>query len=82
MNTILYYSLKAVGDVVVPVVGTQIMMWGLSVPVAYFLVVEAGFGVSGLWYVLLAEEALKALFLAWRWRTYKGWKSEAEDRAD
>ena len=72
----------ALGDVVVPVVGTQIMMWGLSVPVAYFLVVEAGFGVSGLWYVLLSEEALKALFLAWRWRTFKGWKSEAEDRAD
>jgi putative MATE family efflux protein len=82
VNTILYYSLKAVGDVVVPVVGTQIMMWGLSVPFAYFLVVEAGFGVSGLWYVLLAEEALKALFLVWRWRTYKGGKSEAEDRPD
>jgi Na+-driven multidrug efflux pump len=50
-------------------------MWGLSVPIAYFLVVEAGFGVSGLWYVLLAEEALKALFLVWRWRTYEWGKS-------
>lgn len=68
INTVLYYSLKTVGDVIVPVAGTQIMMWLISVPVAYFLAVTQGMGVVGLWYVLLGEEFLKAVFLIWRWR--------------
>ena len=55
------------GDVKIPVAGTQIMMWGLSVPVAYFLAVSSGMGVIGLWYVLIMEEVLKALFLMLRW---------------
>lgn len=66
-NTILFHSLRAVGDVFVPVAGTQIMMWGLSVPLAYLLAVHWHLGVIGLWYVLLMEEVLKALFLLIRW---------------
>ena len=42
-------------------------MWGLSVPMAYFLAVSSGMGVIGLWYVLIMEELLKALFLILRW---------------
>ena len=68
VNTILFHSLRATGDVLVPVVGTQIMMWGLSVPIAYHLAVTMGMGVIGLWYVLIMEEALKAIFLLVRWR--------------
>ncbi len=68
VNTILYYSLKTIGDVVVPVAGTQIMMWLLSVPVAYLLAVSWGWGVVGLWWVLLMEESFKAAFLVLRWR--------------
>ncbi|MEM7386043.1 MAG: MATE family efflux transporter, partial [Verrucomicrobiota bacterium] len=37
VNTILFHSLKAMGDVLVPVAGTQAMMWLLSVPAAYLL---------------------------------------------
>ncbi|MBG85660.1 MAG: siderophore biosynthesis protein [Verrucomicrobiales bacterium] len=68
VNTILFHSLKTMGDVVVPVAGTQIMMWCLSVPVAYYLAVKMQLGVVGLWYVLIMEEALKAAFLLIRWR--------------
>ena len=67
VNTILFHSLKTLGDVKFPVAGTQIMMWGLSVPMAYFLAVSSGMGVIGLWYVLIMEELLKALFLILRW---------------
>ncbi|MBJ44894.1 MAG: hypothetical protein CMJ80_16730 [Planctomycetaceae bacterium] len=67
VNTILFHSLKAVGDAFVPVAGTQVMMWGLSVPLAYLLAVHLHLGVIGLWYVLLMEEALKSLFLLIRW---------------
>ena len=67
VNTILFHSLRALGDVVVPVMGTQIMMWVLSVPLAYVLAVKMELGTVGLWYVLLLEEALKAIFLLIRW---------------
>ena len=68
VNTILFHSLKAIGDVVIPVVATQIMMWSISVPLAYWLTTYQGLGVVGLWYVLILEEALKAIFLLCRWQ--------------
>ncbi|MEM7315083.1 MAG: MATE family efflux transporter [Planctomycetota bacterium] len=67
VNTILFHSLKTTGDVVVPVAVTQIMMWGMSVPIAWWLTMSLQLGVVGLWYVLLLEEALKAIFLGVRW---------------
>lgn len=67
LNTILFHSLKTLGDVHVPVIATQVMMWGLSLPLAWWLVVVSERGVIGLWYVLLIEESLKALFLLYRW---------------
>lgn len=67
LNTILFHSLKTLGDVHVPVIATQVMMWGLSVPLAWWLAVYLGQGVLGLWWVLVLEEALKALFLLFRW---------------
>ncbi|MEM7543775.1 MAG: MATE family efflux transporter [Pseudomonadota bacterium] len=66
LNTILFHSLKTLGDVVVPVVATQIMMWSLSVPSAYWLAVSLEMGVTGLWYVLIFEEGLKAIFMLYR----------------
>ncbi|MEM6365697.1 MAG: MATE family efflux transporter [Planctomycetota bacterium] len=74
VNTILFHSLKARGDVRVPVLATQLMMWFLSVPLAYWLAVVIDHGVIGLWYVLLFEEALKAGFLFLRWKVlgYEG----------
>lgn len=68
LNTILFHSLRALGDVYVPVIATQVMMWGLSLPVAYVLTIVMDMGVLGLWYVLLMEEILKALFLFVRWQ--------------
>jgi putative MATE family efflux protein len=67
LNTILFHSLKTMGDVHVPVIATQVMMWGLSLPLAYGLSIILELGVLGLWYVLLIEESLKALFLLYRW---------------
>ena len=67
VNTTLFHSLRALGYVFVPVAGTQLMMWGLSVPLAYLLAIKFDLGVIGLWYVLLMEEALKAVFLCLLW---------------
>ncbi|MEM7465350.1 MAG: MATE family efflux transporter [Pseudomonadota bacterium] len=63
LNTVIFHSLKTIGDAFVPVLITQIMMWSLSVPLAYFLAVSLEFGVVGLWYVLVFEEGLKTIVL-------------------
>lgn len=70
LNTILFHSLKTLGDVHVPVIATQVMMWGLSLPLAWWLSVQLELGVIGLWYVLLIEESLKALYLLHRWSSH------------
>jgi Na+-driven multidrug efflux pump len=67
LNTVLFHSLKTFGSVVGPVVATQLMMWCISVPLAWHLAVGAGLGVVGLWYVLVLEEALKALVMLVLW---------------
>lgn len=67
LNTILFHSLKTLGDVHVPVIVTQIMMWGLSLPLAWWFVIHLEQGVIGLWWVLIIEESLKALYLLYRW---------------
>ena len=66
VNTVLFHSLKTMGDVRVPVIATQLMMWGISLPLAWWLCVDRQLGVIGLWYVLIFEEALKAVVIAWR----------------
>ncbi|MEM9623938.1 MAG: MATE family efflux transporter, partial [Pseudomonadota bacterium] len=70
LNTILFHSLKTLGDVHVPVIATQVMMWGLSLPLAWWFAVVLEQGVIGIWWVLLIEESLKALFLLYRWSSF------------
>lgn len=72
LNTILFHSLKAVSDVYVPVIFSQIVMWGISLPLAYWLCVPMEMGVVGLWYVFILEEGLKGAFMLYRW-WYGSW---------
>ena len=67
MNTILFHALKVTGDVYVPVVASQLVMWLVGFPLAYIVCVPLGHGVIGLWYVFIFEEGLKATFMFYRW---------------
>ena len=67
MNTILFHALKVTGDVYVPVVASQLVMWLVGFPLAYFVCISLGQGVIGLWYVFILEESLKATFMFYRW---------------
>ncbi len=75
-NTVLLQSLRAVGDVRVPVIASVGLTWGLGLPLAWLFCVEAGYGVEGIWYALIIEEALKACFMLWRWHA-RGWMRNA-----
>lgn len=67
LNTVLFHSLRVKGDVMLPVICSQVVMWGLAVPVAWWLSVVQGMGVVGLWYAFLIEEACKTAVMVWRW---------------
>lgn len=73
VNAILFHSLKAAGDVRWPAIVSQVVTWGLSLPLAWFLCVHQGYGVTGIWYAMIAEETIKAVLMARRWRT-KEWE--------
>jgi putative MATE family efflux protein len=67
LNTVLFHSLRVLGDVHAPVIFSQLVMWGGAVPLAYVLCIHMECGVAGLWYAMLAEEAAKTAYMMWRW---------------
>ncbi|MGV2106014.1 MATE family efflux transporter [Agrobacterium vitis] len=75
-NTVLLHSLRAVGDVRVPVLVSIGLTWGLGLPLAWLFCVQAGYGVEGVWYALIIEETLKAGFMLSRWHG-RGWMGNA-----
>ncbi|ODN72185.1 MATE family efflux transporter [Methylobrevis pamukkalensis] len=68
VNTILFHSLKAVGDTRWPAVVSQATTWCVGLPLAVLLSSVLGCGVAGIWYALILEEALKAVFMLLRWQ--------------
>jgi len=67
LNTVLFHSLRVTGDVLPPVLFSQLAMWGVAAPLAWLLSVQLALGLPGLWYAFIAEETLKTLYMAWRW---------------
>lgn len=67
INTIMFQSLRAVGDVRWPVVVSLLVTWGFGLPLAWLLCVHHGLGVEGVWYALIIEETIKAGFMINRW---------------
>ncbi|MCW5626651.1 MAG: MATE family efflux transporter [Burkholderiales bacterium] len=72
LNTVLFHSLRVVGDVYAPVVFSQLVMWCGAMPLAYVFAVVLECGVAGLWYALILEEAVKALYMVYRWSRRAG----------
>ncbi|MNP83904.1 MATE family multidrug exporter [compost metagenome] len=51
-------------------------MWGVSVPLAYFLGVHLGFGLIGVWIAFTVDEWLRGLIMLLRWRS-RAWEKKA-----
>jgi Na+-driven multidrug efflux pump len=67
-NIILFHSLRAVGDVRIPVLVSQGLTWGVSLPLAWLFCLHFGHGVVGIWYALIIEETMKAILMSLRWK--------------
>ena len=71
LNIVMVNSLRAAGDASYPFYMGIIFMWGVSVPLAYFLAIYQGFGLIGIWLAFLADEFLRGLANTLRWKSKK-----------
>ena len=70
-NIVIVNALRASGDAKFPLITGLIFMWGLSLPLGYFLGIHLGWGIVGVWIGFCADEWLRGLANTWRWRSKK-----------
>lgn len=75
-NLVIINSLRAAGDARFPVLMGVISMWGISVPLAYFLGVHLEIGLMGIWIAFIIDEWVRGLLMLLRWRS-RAWEKKA-----
>ncbi|CAD7286535.1 MATE family efflux transporter [Campylobacter suis] len=74
-NIIMVNALRASGDARFPLMTGLIFMWGVSLPVGYFLGIHLSIGIIGVWIGFCADEWLRGGVNTWRWYSRK-WQSK------
>ena len=69
LNVVLVNASKGAGDVYFPAIMGMIMVWLVSVSLAYILGVVLGYGLIGIWIGFAADEIIRGLILLVRWRS-------------
>ncbi|WP_440894685.1 MATE family efflux transporter [Amphibacillus sp. Q70] len=75
-NIVIISSLRATGDARFPVMIGIFIMWGICVPLAYFLGITMNFGLVGIWLAMMTDEWIRAAIMWLRWRSKK-WMGKA-----
>ena len=75
-NLVIISALRAAGDARFPVIIGIIVMWGVCVPLAYFLGITMNLGLPGIWLAMLTDEWIRAIIMWTRWRS-KRWMGKA-----
>ncbi|WP_199830392.1 MATE family efflux transporter [Parabacteroides bouchesdurhonensis] len=75
------FSLRSVGDVIVPVLIELVCMWFFAVFCGYMFGIVLGLGLAGMWVAFAMDESSRGLVLAFRWHTQK-WKRRDLMRKD
>jgi len=76
-NVVVISALRATGDARFPVIVGLICMWGLWVPLAWFLGIKLGLGLVGIWISMICDEWTRGMIMYHRWSTRK-WLPAAE----
>jgi Na+-driven multidrug efflux pump len=71
-NIMVIQALRATGDVRYPVYAALISMFGIKVPLAYYLVFIQDIGLVGIFIAIAADELARGIFVFIRW-TRKPW---------
>jgi putative MATE family efflux protein len=72
-NTVLVPALKGAGDVRFPVSVGIFSMWGIGVSGAWLLGLRLGWGLTGVWMAMAADEWIRGLMMLRRWRS-RAWQ--------
>lgn len=75
-NIVMVNSLRAAGDAKFPFIAALIFMLGLSLPLGYILCFKFNLGILGIWLGFCADEWVRGLVNAYRWKSCK-WKNKA-----
>jgi len=67
-NIVVINALRATGDARFPLVAGIASMWGIWVPLAWFLSVQCGLGLVGIWLSMCCDEWLRGLLMYRRWK--------------
>ncbi|MFP5392027.1 MAG: MATE family efflux transporter, partial [Gammaproteobacteria bacterium] len=75
-NLVVINSLRATGDARFPVMMGAFSMWGVAVPLAWFLGLHLGWGLIGVWIAFTADEWCRGLTMYARWKS-RVWEKHA-----
>ena len=68
-NIVVINSLRATGDARFPLMMALISMWGLAIPLGWYLGLHLGWGLVGIWLAFAADEWTRGLSMYWRWKS-------------
>ena len=74
-NIVMVNALRATGDAKFPLITAIIFMWGIAIPVGYYLGIVKEMSLIGIWIGFLCDEWIRGLVNAWRWKSRK-WESK------
>ncbi len=75
-NIVMIGSLNGSGDVKYPVLVGIIVMWVISLPLAYYFGIVFALGLAGIWLAFIIDEWLRAGLMLYRWRS-RIWTTKA-----
>lgn len=74
-NIVIVNALRASGDAKFPLYISLICMWGVSIPVGYYLGIKLEMGLIGIWFGFLCDEWLRGAINLLRWKSRR-WESK------
>lgn len=75
VNIVLVGALQAAGDIRFPIYLSIVNVWLVAVGAGFLLGVDFGWGLTGLWVAMAADECIRAVVLLIRWKQGK-WKTK------
>jgi len=76
LNLITIQALKGAGDIRFPVLYGLFSMWGIMVAGSWFLGIQLGMGLVGIWIATGTDETLRGIVMLFRWKS-KRWQTKA-----
>lgn len=75
-NLVVINSLRAAGDARFPVMMGVVSMWGIAVPLSYWLGIHLEMGLLGVWIAFTVDEWTRGVLMYLRWRS-RVWQSKS-----